>query len=102
MPVVPATFFDSAIWHYLALSRIIWDYLGLYGTISDYLELYQTRVQVEAGESNFLLFETFSLFHFYFIFFTQASCKGARAPKKDDSVKEAPAYCLNFLEGLHK
>ena len=35
-------------------------------------------MQVEAGESKLLLFETFSLI---FFFFTRASYRGARAPK---------------------
>ena len=38
-------------------------------------------MRVEAGESKLLLLETFSLF-----FFTRASSRGARAPKKDTSA----------------
>ena len=53
------------------------DYLGLFWTIWYFLGLSWTRVQVEAGESKFLLFETFSLF----FIFTCTSCRGARAPK---------------------
>ena len=47
---------SGTIWHYLVLSGTIWHYLGLYGT----------RVQVEAGESKLLLFETFPFFYFYY------------------------------------
>ena len=49
-------FFDPIIWNYLGISGPIWDNLGLSGTISC------IRVQGQAGESNLLLFETFSLF----------------------------------------
>ena len=39
--------------------------MGLSGTIWEYLGLSRTRVQVEAGESMLLLFETFSLVYFF-------------------------------------
>ena len=53
---------SGAIWDFLGLSGTIWNYLGLFRTI---LQLSRTRVQVEAGESKFLLFETFLLFYFF-------------------------------------
>ena len=63
----------------------IWDYMGLSGgTIWDYLGPFRTRVQVEAGESKLLLFETFS----WIFFFTRAIHRGARAPKNKDDLKE--------------
>ena len=49
------------------LSDTIWDILGLSETIWDYLQLSRTRVQVKAGESKILLFETFSFFFYYFL-----------------------------------
>ena len=68
----------GTIWDNLVLSGTIWDYDGLSGTMMDYVGLSGIRVQVEAGESKLLLFETFSLFYF---FFTGAIPRGARAPK---------------------
>ena len=49
---------SQTISDHLGLSGTIWDYLVLSGTIWNYLGLSQTRVQVEAGESKLLLFET--------------------------------------------
>ena len=67
------------ILNYLGLFWFISDYMGISGTIWDYLGLYGTRVQVEAGESKLLLFETFfsptesveelALLKIYFLFF---------------------------------
>jgi len=51
---------SGTIWHYLVLSGTIWHYLGLYGT----------RVQVEAGESKLLLFETFPFFFYFYFYFS--------------------------------
>ena len=68
----------ETIWDYLGLSGTIWDYLGLSGNIFDYLGLSGSIwVQAKAGESNILLFETFSLS----LFFTHAIPRGAHAPK---------------------
>ena len=50
------------IWEYLGLSRTILNYLEISETIWDYLGLSWTRVQVIAGGSHLLLFETFSFF----------------------------------------
>ena len=52
----------------MGLSGTIRDYQGLSQTISDYLGLSRTRVQVEAGESKLLLFETFPLFFSHELF----------------------------------
>ena len=48
------------LWIYLAISGYLW----LSITISAYLYDVSNRVQVEAGESRLLLFETFSLVYF--------------------------------------
>ena len=69
---------SKAISGYLWLSKAISGYLWVSLAISDYLYCVSTiRVQVEAGESKLLLFETF-----FFLYFTITSCRGARAPKK--------------------
>ena len=83
----------------LGLLETIWDYLGLSGNIFDYLGLSGSIwVQAKAGESNILLFETFSLS----LFFTHAIPREARSPKK--SVIQAfynfsvmPKSALNVL-----
>ena len=76
----------------LELSPGILGYIGLYRAISGYIwlflarlsylgYLYQVssiRVQFEAAESKLLLFETVPCF---FLYFTDMSCRGARAPK---------------------
>ena len=87
---------SGTIWDYLVLSGTIMglygtssDYLDLSGTIWDYLRLSQTRIQVKAGESKSLLFETFSFLYF----FSQTIPRGARAPKK---------LAKTFSWGLHK
>ena len=49
------------------LSGTILDYLRLSRTILDYIRLSRTGVQVEAGESKLLLFETFWLYYFFFL-----------------------------------
>ena len=51
-------------------------------------------MQVEAEESKLLLLETFSLF-----FFTRASSRGARAPKKDTS---AFLMIFSYIQGVPK
>ena len=66
LPILPNTnivyILSGTIWDYLRLYGTIWEYPGISGTISDYLGQSRTRVQVEAGESKLLLFETFWLF----------------------------------------
>ena len=56
---------SGTISDYLGLSGTIRGYLRLSGAIWGYLGLSRTRVQVEAGESKLLLYETFSFFFFY-------------------------------------
>ena len=85
----------GTIWDSLGLSRTIWDYLGLLWV---YLGLSQTRVQVEAGESKLLLFETvwFTIF-----FLSRTSYRGACAPKnwfKTQILRAKIKYCLSCLE----
>ena len=49
----------------MGLSGTIWDYLELSElseTILDYMGLSRTKVQIKAGESKLLLFETFGVF----------------------------------------
>ena len=78
----------------LSFGRLISELLSG-GTIWDYLGPSRTRLQVEAGQSKLLLFETF-IFFFYFLFlcFTITSCRGARAPK--NYTDEQEIIHLNF------
>ena len=64
------------------------------GTIWDYLEPSQTRVQVEAGESKLLLFETFSFFYFYFYFYFYFSLE--RFLEELALLKNRASYHQNF------
>ena len=70
----------------MRLYETSWDYLGLSRTILDYLRLSRTRVQVKAGEGKLLLFWNFFLI--FFLIFTRAISRGARAPKKDIIAKK--------------
>ena len=92
---------------YIGLSKAIFGYVWLYLAISCYLclsltisdHLYQVSsimVQVEAGDSKLLLFETFLLFLIILFLLSRTSYRGARAPKNTNwfNMKESNIFVI--------
>ena len=80
-----------AISGYLLLSLAISGYLWLSLTILGYFyQVSSIRVQVKAGGSKLLLFQTFP---FFFLYFTDPSYRGACAPKN----RNVPISIWEFL-----
>ena len=86
---------SSYLWLYLAKSDCLYPGLflvisgcfGLSHAISGYCKVSSIRMQVEAGESNSLLFEAVP-------FFANTNYRGVCAPKKLLSARAQCTYCL--------